>query len=220
MHIRIFIFLFLILSGCGLLRSYDEQIFSFNYDSKEYKIVSKIQGDEVLENVLLMYNEEGEIVLEGVDEDSNGKLDEIQKGNVSLSEANRIYYVGLEQAFESGNFDSKNELRVFERTDPPFVYSIETFGYDEYTSRKRMVYGYMKQVDVYNDLTIAHTEEQSEKVLRDVDADGRLDTAISPSDLNHNEYQEIYSGLLNQALEIDRMMLRGDMYIVLPIEYN
>ena len=92
--------------------------------------MSKVQGDEVLENLLLMNDQNGEIIVEGVDEDSDGKLDELLLGKITLSEANRIYYVGIEQALESGNFNSKNELRIFEFTDPPYSYTIETIGYD------------------------------------------------------------------------------------------
>lgn len=214
-----FLLLFL-LCGCSLLRSYEERTFNFNYAGDDYEIVSKIQGEEVLENVLLMYNESEEIILEGVDEDSDGELDELRQGEISISEANRIYYVGIEQALESGNFDSKNELRIFEFTNPPYTYSIETVGYDDYTSRRRMVYGYLKEVVVYNQFTITQTEEGTELVIRDMDADGTLDTPVAPKDLNLSDYQEIYSDILDEGLNSDRILLQEQMYIVLPIEYN
>lgn len=217
---KISLFLLLLLCGCSLLRSYDEQTFSFNYAGNDYEIVSKIQGDEVLENLLLRYNETGEIILEGVDEDSDGELDELRRGEISISEADRIYYAGIEQALESGNFDSKNELRIFEFSKPPYIYRIETKGYDDYTSRRRMVYGYLKEVVVYNEFTIVQTEEDTEIVIRDMDADGTLDTAIAPEKLNLSANQDIYRDILDEALNSDRILLKDQMYIVLPIEYN
>lgn len=213
-------FLLFLLCACSLLRSYDEQTFSFNYAGDDYVIVSKIQGDEVLENLLLMYNESGEINLEGVDENSDGELDELRRGEISISEANRIYYVGIEQALESGNFDSKNALRIFEFTDAPYLYSIETVGYDDNTSRRRMVYGYLKEVVVYNQFTIVQTEDETEIVVRDMDADGILDTAVALENLNLSDYQGIYRDILDEGLNSDRILLTEQMYIVLPIKYD
>lgn len=217
---KISFFLLLLLCGCSLLRSYDERTFSFNYDGDDYEIVSKLQGEEVLENLLLMHNEYGEIILEGVDKDSDGELDELKAGDISLSEANRIYYVGIEQALESGNFDSKNELRIFEFSNHPYVYSIETAGYDDYTSRRRMVYGYLNEVVVYNQFTIVQTEEETEIVVRDMGADGTLETAVAPENLNLSDYQDIYRDILDEGLNSDRVLLTEQMYIVLPMEYN
>lgn len=217
---KISFLLLLLLCGCSLLRSYDEKTFSFNYAGNDYEIVSKIQGDEVLENLLLRYNEKGEIILEGVDEDSDGELDELRRGEISISEADRIYYVGIEQALESGNLDSKNEVRIFEFTDSSYTYSIETVGYGDYTSRRRMVYGYLKEVVVYNQFTIVQTEKGTEIVLRDMDADGTLDTAITPENLNLSKYHDIYRDILDEGLSRNRIMLREQRYIVLPMEYN
>lgn len=220
MHRLTSILLLLVLCGCSLLRSYDEKTFSFNYDGDDFEIVSKIQGDEVLENLLLMYNESGEIILEGIDEDSDGELDELRRGDITLSEANRIYYVGIEQALEAGDFDSKNELRIFEFSDPPYVYDIETKGYDDYTSRRRMVYGYVKEVAVFNQFTIVQTETQTEIVIQDLDADGSLDVSITPENLNTSDYQDIYKEVLDEGVSSNRIRLTDGMYIVIPIEYN
>lgn len=214
-----FLLLFLLCS-CSLLRSYDERTFNFNYAGNDYEIVSKIQGDDVLENLLLTYNENGEIILEGVDEDSDGELDELRRGEISISEANRIYYAGIEQALESGNFDSKNELRLFEFTNPPYIYSIETVGYDDFTSRRRMVYGYLKEVAVYNQFSIVQTEEETEIIVRDMDSDGILDTPIAPENLNLSDFQAMYRDIIDKGLNSDRIVLTEQMYIVLPNVYN
>lgn len=218
MYRRVSFFLLFLLCGCSLLRSYNERTFSFNYAGEDYEIVSKIKGDEVLENLLLMYNENGEIILEGVDEDSDGRIDELRQGELTLSEANRIYYTGIEQALESGNLDSKNELRLFDFTDPPFEYRIETIGYDDYTSRRRMVYGYLKEAIVYNQFTITQTNNVTQIVVRDMDADGVLDIAITPKDLNLSDYQSIYKDIIEEGLSSERILFREQMYIVLPIE--
>ncbi len=220
MYRKTFFIVLFLLCSCSLLRSSVERTFSFNYSGNDYEIVSKIQGEEVLENLLLMYNENGEIILEGVDVDSDGELDELRRGEVSISEANRIYYVGIEQALESGNFDSKNELRIFEFTNPPYVYSIETVGYDDYTSRRRMVYGYLKEVVIYNQFSIVQTEEETEIVVRDMDADGILDTPIAPENLNLSDFQGLYRDILDEGLNSDRIQLTEKMFIVLPNEYN
>lgn len=222
MHLyrKIFFSLLLFLCGCSLLRSYDERTFSFNYDGDDYEIVSKIQGDEVLENILLLYNENGEVVVEGVDEDSDGELDELIQGEMTLSEVNRIYYAGIEQALESGKFDSKNELRIYDFTDPPYNYTIETIGYDDYRSRRRMVYGYLEEVVVYNQFTIAETNNEVRIILQDMDAEGILDITIAPEDINLSEYQHIYRQILDEGLNSDRILLRDQMYIVIPPEYN
>lgn len=210
----------IILCGCSLLRSYDERAFNFNYNGDDYKIVSKVQGDEVLENLLLMNDQNGEIIVEGVDEDSDGKLDELLLGKITLSEANRIYYVGIEQALESGNFNSKNELRIFEFTDPPYSYTIETIGYDDYTARRRMVYGYLKEVVVYNQFRIIQSEDSTEIIIRDMDADGTLDGKVTPGEINLSKYQDTYRGVLDEGLGNGRIMLRDQMYIVAPPDYN
>lgn len=213
---KISFLLLLILGGCSLFRSYDERTFSFNYDGDEYEIISKFQGENVLENVLVMYDENGEIIIEGIDEDSDGAIDELQQGEISLSELNRIYYAGIEQAFESGNLDSKNELRMFEFQDPPFIYRIETIGYDDYRSRTRMVYGYMKEVSLFNKFIIIQTENEREIILRDLDVDGRLDIAVRPENTDISNYQSVYREILGEGLSSDRIVRIDQMYIVLP----
>lgn len=218
MYKRTCFLLLLILCGCSLLRSYNDQTFNFNYAGDDYEIVSRVQGNEVLENHLMMYDDEGTLVLEALDENSDGELDKLILGEITLSEANHIYYVGIEQALESGNLDSKNVLRKFEITKPPYNYTIQTFGYDDYTSPRRMVYGYVKQVEVFNELTITHIEEGIEKVLRDLSADGKLDTAVNQENITISEYQEVYQQLLDEALEQGRMRKTGDIFIVLPSE--
>lgn len=80
MYRRVSFLLLFIIYGCSLLRSYDEQTFSFNYAGKDFEIVSKIHGDEVLENLLLIYGENGKVILEGVDKNSDGELDELLQG--------------------------------------------------------------------------------------------------------------------------------------------
>lgn len=204
----------LLCCGCSLFRSYDERTFSFNYDGIDFEIVSKIQSDKVLENILLMYNKNGEIIFEGIDQDSDGQLDELRQGKISLAEANKIYYVGIEQALESGDLDSTNEVRMFTFSAPPYTYTVETIGYDDYTSRRRMVYGYLKEVAVYNDFTITHTENNTKIAIRDMDADGYLDAAVSPENIDFSEYQIKYRNVLDEGLSSNRIMLRDLMYIV------
>lgn len=211
---RTSLFLLIIMCGCSLLRSYDEKTFSFNYDGDDYEIVSKVQGDEVLENLLLMFDQNGEIIFEGVDEDSDGELDKLLKSEISLFDANRIYYAGIEQALESGNLNSKNEVRIYEFIDPPYTYTIETIGYDDYSSRRRMVYGYLKEVVVYNQFRVYQPEEGTEIILQDMDADGVLDSVVAPDDITLFEYQDRYRDVLDEGLRSGRIMMRDRMYIV------
>jgi len=212
-----FLLLFLI-CGCSLLRSYNERTFRFNYDGDDYEIVSKVQGDEVLENVLLRHSDREEVVLEAIDENSDGELDELRLGGLTLAEANRIYYIGIEQALESGNLDSKNELRVFEFSDSNQTYKIETVGYNDYTSRRRMVYGYLKEVVVFNRFTIIQNEDGTEIVMRDMDANGILDNTVTPEDLDLSDYHDIYRDILDKGLSSDKIIIREQMYIILPVE--
>lgn len=103
------------------------------------------------------------------------------------------------QALESGNFDSKNTLRIFEFTALPYLYNIEMIGYDDYTSRRRMVYGYLKEVVVYNQFTISQTETETEIIARDMNADGSLDIAVKPENLNLSKYQGTYREIIDEG---------------------
>jgi hypothetical protein len=216
MYKWILIILLCFLYGCSLLRTYDEKIFRFNYAGDEYEIISKIKGDEVDYNLLQMYSKDGKLIIQGRDENSDGELDELMIGEINISEANHIYFIGIDQAMESGDLDVKNELRIFEITEPPYTYVIETVGYDDFASRRRMVYGYLKPVVVYNQLTIIDSEEQTEIILRDLDANRVLDSALDKS--NVSKHQAIYKDLLGRGMKLDRVRLIEGMYIVIPVQ--
>lgn len=173
-------------------------LFTFEFKNEEYQIISiTAPSGEGLNSLIKLGDNRHEF--KAIDQDQDGIIDIIQYGSVSLEEANFIYTFGIKEAISHDKLRGKEQVRIFDYTEEPFRYTIQTYG----------LYS-----DVfYNRFTILNSQNNTEELFLDMNADGVLDQAEA-SDRPFEEVQPLYQRALDEGIRQKRIHIQFDKVIV------
>lgn len=201
-HAFFFILIFitgLLIASCSASRDLPKKaLFSFEYESENYQIVSITDPSGEGMNLLLKVDNDSSL-FRTLDQDQDGIIDIIQYGSVTLEEANLIYTFGIKEANNNGKLRGRDRVRIFNYKEEPNRYTIQTYG--------------LYRDALYNRFTILNIHDNTEEIFLDVNADGILDR-IEISDRNLPEVQSIYKRILNEGIKQQRIHIRFEKFIV------
>lgn len=185
------VFLSFAIAGCSLFKSQPKgSVFSFDYEGKTYQIVgyNEIEGESAN---FLIYREDDTVLFRVIDRNQTGTLNDVLSGDISLSEANRIYQAGITIAMEQEQYREKDRQRSFETEMEEYRAIIESYVKNWETPRNRLVIydlnwrligifwdensnGIVDTVD-YGDMEIGTAQSLYETALNRAGSQGRLD---------------------------------------------
>ncbi len=188
---------FALSAGCASTREPPRKhVFAFTHEGRVCDIRSSDPYSALRGNYLIC-RDGSDVVLRAVDEDQDGRIDDVEIGNVSRNRANAIYLAGIAKARDAGKFD---------RQDPFAAYEVRQSG-------RLLVARTYRGADVYNRFIVYDAADNSTTVGLDVDLDGRLDRIELPG-LNSNEIQEAYAFVLDAGLREGRIERVGSRFLV------
>jgi hypothetical protein len=172
--------------------------FPFEYENEAYQIISIAAPSG--EGLNFLVKPEGDHhAFKAIDQDQDGIMDIIQYGAISLEKASAIYSFGIQKAVDQGKLQGKEQARIFNYTEEPFRYTIQTIG----------LYS-----DVfYNRFTILNTQNNTEELFLDMDANGLLDQAKKTL-RDSTEAQSLYQHTLDEGIRQNKIYIRFDKIIV------
>jgi hypothetical protein len=173
--------------------------YTFSYDGKEYRIESVTPNYSEGYNILSR-REGDRLVFKGIDKEQDGKLDELQVGNMPLGEARKIYEERILEGERRGYLKKRTFAREYKTSDAMYDYTLATYI---------LVTG-----ELYNRLTIATRQVfQEPAVLFDEDADGQLDRIEKGLDLLPR-YQSLYREVLDRGVREGRVVKSDKKFLV------
>lgn len=173
-------------------------IIKFYSGGNEYTIMSFLSTDAIGYNVL-MREENNKIIIKGIDKQQDGELDEVQEGDISLADANKIYADGLAAAKELGMLMEKNFQRFYNFSDKIYDYEIRTY--------------ILAHGDNYNLFAAKKKTRNDIIIIIDEKADGKLDNFQQGSGDIIN-FQALYEEVLQQGIVSKRVVNSDKVYLV------
>ena len=173
-------------------------IIKFYSGGNEYTIMSFLSTDAIGYNVL-MREENNKIIIKGIDKQQDGELDEVQEGDISLADANKIYADGLAAAKELGMLTEKNFQRFYNFSDKIYDYEIRTY--------------ILAHGDNYNLFAAKKKTRNDIIIIIDEKADGKLDNFQQGSGDIIN-FQALYEEVLQHGIVSKRVVNKDKVYLV------
>jgi hypothetical protein len=173
-------------------------IIKFYSGGTEYTIMSFLSTDAIGYNVL-MREENNKVIIKGIDKQQDGKLDEVQEGDISLAEANKIYADGLATAKEMGMLRQKDFERYYNFSDRIYDYEIRTY--------------ILADGDNYNLFAVRKKTGNDIIIIIDEKADGLLDNFQQGSG-DIIKFQALYEEVLQQGIVNHRVINADKVYFV------
>ena len=173
-------------------------IIKFYSGGNEYTIMSFLSTDAIGYNVL-MREENNKIIIKGIDKQQDGELDEVQQGDISLADANKIYADGLAAAKELGMLTEKNFQRFYNFSDRIYDYEIRTY--------------ILAHGDNYNLFAAKKKTRNDIIIIIDEKADGKLDNFQQGSGDIIN-FQALYEEVLQHGIVSKRVVNTDKVYLV------
>jgi hypothetical protein len=192
-------FLFIFMSCASSEPRTESSKFEFEYEGESYEIVGLITQDGESLNDLVL-RDGREIVFWARDNNQDGKMDRIMRGDISLERANEIYRAGIRLADEAGKYEMKPHPRTFEFADENYVFSVVTV---------------LGESDNYYNLFVAlNIETEVETEMTDSNLDGTLDEDQFEQE-EYVQWQELYSKALERGVKERKIQKSDDgSYIV------
>lgn len=179
----------LVIYGCSSTKpQLSVSQFLFNYEGEEYRIRSISSSDVVND-----FNELIGKTFVAADIDQDRYIDQIVMGEISLSEAQKIYDYGLIMLSKEKKLRaSAPEVNQYLQENPEFDYEIKTF---------RPV-----NADPFNQFRIIdkHSLSQEITILVDQQADGTLNEVLTGS-MPLPEGQSLYSEVIKAGLQSGKL---------------
>ena len=173
-------------------------ILKFYSGGNEYTIMSFLSADAIGYNVLML-EENNKIIIKGIDKQQDGELDEVQQGDISLADANKIYADGLAAAKELGMLTEKTFQRFYNFSDRIYDYEIRTY--------------ILAHGDNYNLFAAKKKTSNEVIIIIDEKADGKLDNFQQGSGDIIN-FQALYKEVLRQGIVSKRVVNTDKVYFV------
>ena len=173
-------------------------IIKFYSGGNEYTIMSFLSTDAIGYNVLIR-EENNKIIIKSIDKQQDGELDEVQEGDISLVEANKIYADGLAAAKELGMLTEKNFQRFYNFSDRIYDYEIRTY--------------ILEHGDNYNLFAAKKKTRNDIIIIIDEKADGKLDNFQQGSGDIIN-FQALYEEVLQHGIVSKRVVNTDKVYLV------
>lgn len=187
--------------GCTTTRSPASQgVFSFDHDGDSYQIVSIITDEGDGHNFLLR-RDDGRTILRARDDDQDGSLDIVLRGEMNLEHADAIYAAGIALARDLGRCEERAPQRVYERAVEGVVYSIRTYVVQPGEATNRFL--------VF-DAHLGH-----ERMFVDTGATGRLDEASNGAAVTE-AIQDRYEAMLREGVRKGFIEYTDGRYLVRP----
>lgn len=175
--------------------------YAFEYENKTYRIQSVTPTLSEGYNFLTLRDGET-LVFKAIDKEQDGILDEVQIGNLTLSQANMIYNVGITEGERRGYIKKRTFAREYQFSDVSRNYVLATY--------------ILANGEIYNKLTITDRSGfKSTIVVLDTDADGKLDE-VSEGTETLGEYQKIYQNVLDKGVQANRIHKMNGHMVVVP----
>ena len=196
----LFLISLLIVVGCASTEPRMESSkFQFQYEGMTYEIIGLTSSDGESLNDLVL-RDGREIILWARDENQDGEMNRIMRGDISLEEANEIYRAGIRLADEQGKYQQKPHPRTFEFADEQFIYSVITVLGESGSN--------------YNTFSAYNIETEIVTKMRDSNLNGQLDENQFESE-EYIQWQRIYERALKKGVN-DRRIEKTDegTYIV------
>jgi len=191
----------LIVMGCASTEPRTESSkFEFQFDEQTYEIIGLISEDGESLNDLVL-RDGREIVFWARDQNQDGAMDRVMRGDISLERANEIYRAGIRLAAEQGKYEQKPHPRTFEFVDEQYIYTLVTVMGDSESS--------------YNLFSVYNIETEVETKMRDSNHNGRLDENQFESE-EYIQWQRLYERALEKGVDERRVQKTDEgTYIVL-----
>jgi len=173
-------------------------ILKFYSGGNEYAIKSFLSANEIGYNIL-MREENNELIIKCIDKQQDGKLDEVLGGDITLADANKIYFDGLAAAKEMGMLKQRDFERYYNFSDKIYDYEIRTYllvqgnNYNLFAAKKK----------TSNDIIIIIDEK----------ADGVLDN-FQQGTGDIIKFQTLYEEVLQQGIVSHRVVNKDKIYLV------
>lgn len=132
------LFLFTLLS-CGTTKeTVPDSVFNFQFENNEYEIIGLTDSSDREINYLVQYGD-NEVLFRAIDSNRNGSLDDLLTGDISLTEANRIYKAGINMAMSQGKHRGESTDREYVVNIDNLNFAIETYPSEETKYRNRFI---------------------------------------------------------------------------------
>lgn len=189
-----------ILIGCASTEPRTESSkFEFQFEERTYEIIGLISSDGESLNDLVL-RDGREIVFWARDDNQDGSMDRVMRGEISLERANEIYKAGIRLAAEQGKFEQKPHPRTFEYADEQFIYTLITVLSESGSS--------------YNLFSVYNIETEVETKMRDSNHNGQLDENQFESE-EYIRWQRLYERALEKGADERRIQFTDEgTYIV------
>ncbi|AXI99727.1 hypothetical protein CYPRO_0441 [Cyclonatronum proteinivorum] len=200
-RILFFLMVFMVLGACRSTLDLGEgTIFRFEFEGEQYEIIgyNQVEGrDEGVNDLVLR---EGRTVrLWARDNTQDGFIDRIFEGDVTLSEANRIYLAGIHTAMDRGNYRERPFERRFELLDGFLAFDIISLLVDE--------------EGTYNLFVIRDIKTREVVSIRDFGRDGILDDPLITEE-DRAFWQTYYTRTLETGKALGRVRFINEAWIV------
>jgi hypothetical protein len=174
--------------------------YPFTYEDKQYRIESVTPKTDVGYNILV-FGESDQITVKAIDNDQDGVLDKVIKGDIQLAELQKIYETGLSFGKMHGTVKNRVPSREYRTSDVINFYVLNTY---------KLATG-----DIYNKLSIISKRTfQDPTVLLDLSADGSLNQ-VKGSEEKPEKYQNMYDLVLKRGLEDGQVVKTDGMFEVI-----
>ena len=174
--------------------------FEFQFENETYEIIGLVSSDGESLNDLVL-RDDREIVFWARDDNQDGAMDRVMRGEISLERANEIYRAGIRLADEQGKYQQKPHPRTFEFVEDQYIYTLVSVVGDS--------------EDSYNLFAVYNVETKVEVKMRDSNRYGQLDK----DQFEHEEYiqwQRLYERALEKGVDERRVRQTEEgIYIVL-----
>lgn len=171
----------------------------FSVQESVYKITSLNTPSGEGSNILASVNDSDYGNWTAKDLDQDGTLDVILKGSASLDFANEVYWTGIEQAKNNGQYKSRYALRSYELITEESILTIRSYIAADSNPTNMFI--------IFNKLTNAET------ILVDTNADGILNRT-EKGILEIESAQKLYTETLEKGILDNRITLINEVYLV------
>lgn len=186
--------------ACSSPKEYaSKNSFTFTFDGQTYQIISINTPTGEGTNYLMSVSEESKTTLNASDLNQDGVLDVLLNEDLTIEKANEIYFSGINQAKESGNFKERDVLRTYEVSRGDTLFSIRTYEVSEQ--------------DISNLFTVTKLLTYDESIFLDRDANGTLDSKEKGS-VQLERAQFFYHSILQEGIIERRISVKDGIYRV------